>query len=627
MSDPARVATRDDFGHQLGLLREEAGLTVRGLAAAIGVPASTLGGYFTGVHLPKPGSKAFRDLLRVCGVQDGPAANTWVLALRRARRPDRTITATTPPEQPTPSAFVVSTRAPVDRLTRQPLVRGRAELLDSLAPVLRQPAEAGSDVRVHVLHGLGGCGKSTVALALARQAERQGIHVWWVSAGDPVVFAAGVQAVAIDLGIAAEELQLGSLPDRVWVRLATYGRPWLLVFDGADEPSRLALPGGAVLDGNGWLRPVASACGAVVVTTRNSGPRHWAGPDERWFRLHAVDTLPPEEGARILLELAGEVAGDLDAARRLSIRLGGLPLALRLAGRYLGEVTSMPPSFADQGDAASFDDYIAAMDEGKHRELLDGGASPDQRNRDAIGRTWELSLDLLARSGAPEARHVLRLLSCMRRAPIPIDLLRAEVIATSPLFPGLTARRLWHVISELVNVGLVDRQSADDESGGSVSLHPLVREASRQQDDMAGDTAAYLTLLTALLAHAVRDLDPKHPSSWSRWSTLAVHCAAPLDLVAEKGPDHVEDATALLKPALAAARYLRAAGHPHQAADECGVALAATKRLLPRDHPVVLALRHEQCRSWYEAGRYDQAKREFHDVLARRRKVLGADHP
>ncbi|MEO6082374.1 MAG: helix-turn-helix domain-containing protein, partial [Umezawaea sp.] len=513
-TDPSRVATRDDFCKELVRLREEADLTIRQLSAAIDVPVSTLGNYFTGVHLPKPDSTVFRDLLRACGVTDDQTVAKWVLALRRARRrvvpTARTATPAAPPEQPTPTAISISVMPPVDRLTCQPTVRGRVELLDLLSTVLCQPAGPDSGPRVHVLHGFGGCGKSTVALALARQAELQGIRVWWVSAGDPVLFAASVQSVAVDLGIAPAQLHLGSLPDRVWACLAAYGRPWMLVFDEVDEPLRLALPGGAVLDGNGWVRPVTSACGAVVVTTRTSAAEHWAGSDERWFRLHAVDTLSPDDGARVLLELAGDGAGDIHAAKRLSTRLGGLPLALRLAGRYLGEVNSMPPSFADQGDAASFDDYTAAMDKGKQRELLDGRSPSNER--EVIWRTWELSLDLLSKAGAPEARHVLRLLSCLRQAPIPIDLLRADIFAASPLFPAITARRLWHLLNELVNVGLVDRQSTDDGTGGFVVLHTLVREVSRQQDDMGGDTAAYLNLLAALLAHAVRDLDPKHPS-------------------------------------------------------------------------------------------------------------------
>lgn len=85
MSDPARVATREDFGRELSLLRQETDLTVRALAARVGVPPSTLGGYFTGRHLPRPGSVIFHGVLRACGVDESQAM-AWVQALRRARR-------------------------------------------------------------------------------------------------------------------------------------------------------------------------------------------------------------------------------------------------------------------------------------------------------------------------------------------------------------------------------------------------------------------------------------------------------------------------------------------------------------------------------------------------------------
>jgi tetratricopeptide (TPR) repeat protein/transcriptional regulator with XRE-family HTH domain len=628
MPDPAHVATREDFGRELTLLREEAGFTIRGLANQLSVPASTLGGYFTGSHLPHPGSAAFLALLRACGVADGPAADAWKLALRRARRSPGEPSGVIPqPDRPAPSPPTVSIHAPTDRLARQPRIQGRTELLNQLATLLEQPVGANAGARVHVLHGLGGCGKSTVALSLARQAERQGVRVWWVPSSEPGLLYASLEAVAIDLGMTEEQLRLGSLPDQIWTRLADRPQPWLLIFDDADEPRRLGLPGGGVTDGNGYLRPVVSPYGAVLLTTRNGSSLTWTAADPPWFRLHAVDALSADDGARVLLQLAGPAAGDADAARRLATRLGGLPLALRLAGQYLAEVTAMPPSLAAPGDPRTFDGYAAALDQGRHREYLDGRAGHDQQHREMIGRTWELSLDLLATTGAPHARPILRLLSCLRPAPIPLGLLRAETMASSPLFTGLTARRLWHSLNELVNVGLIDWQRNNVGSGEFMILHPLVREASRLQDDLDSDAAAYLAPLATLLTRAVRDLDPKHPSSWRSWSELAPHCASPLDLLRERGSSSIDDAAALLEPVLAAARYLRAAGQPHRSADECGAAIAGSRRLLAAEHPVLLALRHEQGRSWYDAGRYDQAKRELHDVLARRRRALGADHP
>ena len=53
--DPERIATPQEFGRELTLLRHRAELTVRQVAKAAGLPASTAGDYFSGRHLPAPG--------------------------------------------------------------------------------------------------------------------------------------------------------------------------------------------------------------------------------------------------------------------------------------------------------------------------------------------------------------------------------------------------------------------------------------------------------------------------------------------------------------------------------------------------------------------------------------------
>src|SRR5690242_10955074 len=84
--DPRRIATKADFGRELSLAKELAGVSVRDLAKAVGAPASTIGGYFAGKHLPalRP-SDQLTLILVACGVE-GPEAELWWQALRRARR-------------------------------------------------------------------------------------------------------------------------------------------------------------------------------------------------------------------------------------------------------------------------------------------------------------------------------------------------------------------------------------------------------------------------------------------------------------------------------------------------------------------------------------------------------------
>ena len=81
------VQTRQDFARELTALRERASLTVRDVAKAVGVPYSTVGGYFSGRHLPplKPPDQ-LRNILQVCGVTDPAVMDEWLETLNRVRR-------------------------------------------------------------------------------------------------------------------------------------------------------------------------------------------------------------------------------------------------------------------------------------------------------------------------------------------------------------------------------------------------------------------------------------------------------------------------------------------------------------------------------------------------------------
>ena len=82
-ADPGRIDTRQDFADELTLLREQAGLTVRDVARALAAPASTVGGYYAGRHLPP--SRLLRMILQCHGVEH-PVTEKWLAALRRVRR-------------------------------------------------------------------------------------------------------------------------------------------------------------------------------------------------------------------------------------------------------------------------------------------------------------------------------------------------------------------------------------------------------------------------------------------------------------------------------------------------------------------------------------------------------------
>jgi WD40 repeat protein/transcriptional regulator with XRE-family HTH domain len=85
--DPRRITAQPDFGRELTLARQQAGLTVREVARAVGIPASTAGDYFAGRHLPPPSQPGLLPrILRVCGETDPDRLSEWASTLNRIRR-------------------------------------------------------------------------------------------------------------------------------------------------------------------------------------------------------------------------------------------------------------------------------------------------------------------------------------------------------------------------------------------------------------------------------------------------------------------------------------------------------------------------------------------------------------
>ncbi|WP_280501170.1 tetratricopeptide repeat protein [Nocardia farcinica] len=623
--DPRRVLTRQDFAAELRLARERSNLSVRELARKAGIPSGTLSGYLVGRHLPalQP-SGLLRAILAALGQES--AAPHWEAALRRARRSqDRSAAVVHAATYPA-LLQAVSTHAPVDRLQAQPTLRGRDELVARLASTVLD-ADART-CRVHVLCGLGGSGKSSIALKVAESCMAQQISVFWLDATDSERVTAGMYALAARIGVDLSRSVHGSLPDAIWRRLTRLPDRWLLVLDNADRPSEsLTLPNMRLVDGTGWLRPVRSGSGAVLVTTRDGDATTWGGGSPDWMTLHRLDGLHRDHGSLVLTELAGDAAGTGEEAAELADRLGGHPMALMLAGRFLAEARSMPePGFGSE--PRTYREYLDSLRRGGSTELLT--ANPDGRPAAVtdvtIMRSCEFSLDLLSSRGLVHARPLLHLLACLDGTAIPHgDLLRTDILSDSALFPGLTARLLQQTLHALEGLGLVSRIEADADRPEMLELHPLARDIARLAAREGGRLETYLSVIATLLHAAVRDADVENPRVWGRWRGLAGHCTAPLELV-ELQPTTLPVVRSVVETAGRAAAYLRASGQHARAEAAFTAALRGCEGRIHHDDPIRLGIEHDLARLFYDRGRYDDAERLYRRVVVARRRVLGPAH-
>jgi WD40 repeat protein/transcriptional regulator with XRE-family HTH domain len=83
--DLADCRTRGDFGLLLARLRGVAGLSIRDVSAATGIPPATLGDYFNGRHAPPPRDRTLERILDACGVTDPALIAAWTAARDRVR--------------------------------------------------------------------------------------------------------------------------------------------------------------------------------------------------------------------------------------------------------------------------------------------------------------------------------------------------------------------------------------------------------------------------------------------------------------------------------------------------------------------------------------------------------------
>lgn len=536
--------------------------------------------------------------------------------------------------------------APTGQLPME--VRGRDQLLGELQRALRKPS--GNSI---ILVGMGGAGKSTVAVSFAERVLRARIPwrrtlVWWVAAGDQASLAGALVTVARQLGAAGEDIDaIGAgtvdAPDRLWALLeGVRHHKWVLIFDNADDPSVLARPTrapvggdvsgnvGSVADGTGWVRPARR--GLVLVTSRNSNPATWG----RNSRILPVDQLEEDDAARVLLDWAPR-AGDNVEARQLACRLGCLPLALWLAGSYLGSDVALRRSFRD---------YRLELDDRSARPRLltsAPGIDSEIRMRAVVMNTWEMSLDALTQSGVTEARPLLRLLSCYASStPIPLELISPQLLAGlfvqgdgagKALTNWDAEHRLERGLHQLKALSLISVRHAGPFDGAdrnrcAVVVHPVIADTNRAHllDKTAEDADAGMVHETAiaLMVHAIGRLDFERTADWPYFLVLGPHLHALFDTVAPYvDRDNLHD---LLTVTIVAAR----------AYNGCG-ALPAAERLLGEvlnvsdlrgeDNPFSLSARQELAWTIAIQGQLEEAEMMYRGVLEIRRQILGDEHP
>jgi TIR domain/Tetratricopeptide repeat/NB-ARC domain len=445
---------------------------------------------------------------------------------------------------------------------------------------LRERLRSGGTAVVQALHGMGGVGKTQVAIEYAHRYAGAYDLVWWVSAEQTGLIGEQYAALATELEVAPPRADTASAVGALRAYLRCHSR-WLLLFDNAESPRQL----------RDWL---PAGPGHTLITSRNPA----------WGELAArveVDVLPrPESVELIHLSRPGVEEAQAD---RLAKALGDLPLALAQAAGFLTE-TGMPI------------DYYLRLLKTRAEELLD--QSPPQSHPLSLAAAIRMSTDRLTKVDPP-ALALLRIGAFLAPEPIPADILTHPIAATDHDRPSELEALTTAVISPVAahrSLGRISSYGLARTDRG-LQLHRLTQAILR--DQLTPDaTAAYRSYAQALLV-AADPGDQDNPACWPGWARILPHLLAS-DPATSTSPD-------LRDLACRAARYLVSRGDIHPAHDLAEHLHRQWREYLGPDDRHTLRVAWPFVRVLTDVGRYSHARRIGEDILARSRRVLGDDHP
>lgn len=312
------------------------------------------------------------------------------------------------------------------------LFKGRDADLEWLAHSCASTAQV-------VICGIGGIGKTQLALEYAWRSADRFDFVLWVDAGSPETFTANFSALAdpdvLDLNLAAD-ININLQFKKVAGWLSNH-RNWLLIFDDIRDLH--------VANNAKRYLPRFAGQGVVIITSRWD---EWSIPI---LRLHELEAPAAKEFIVDSVELQQDPVGDHDRVLKVVEILKGHPLTLKLAATYVNR------------NILALDD-----DPSEWRRFVRSPAL-------AALSLWQL--DAVGKLG----QAVLRVAAFINEKDIPLALfeLNKDILCEISAVHEVRELKKFDVreaVADLVSWSLLDWPTRGKKDGKYFDIHPVVQE-------------------------------------------------------------------------------------------------------------------------------------------------------
>jgi tetratricopeptide (TPR) repeat protein len=503
---------------------------------------------------------------------------------KRERRPLKKL-----PPRPRPGTKASATSKPWNvPHPRNEAFTGREQLLTDLrADLLKKGKQA--------LFGLGGVGKTQIAVEYAYRHRDEYTAVLWCFAGTQQSVRGGYAAIAALLDLPEKESQEQAKVTEAVKSWLEQNTGWLLVLDNADDPAMVKpfLPQGST--------------GHLLLTSRAYSFQKIGLVSPR-----EVNVLSPDEACEFLLRRTGKGPTEKSEAAALAKEVGYLPLALEQAAAYIAET------------GASFKNYLAGFKTQRLKVLekqgpVLGNDEKDQQKR-TVATGWALNFADVEKN-SPASAELLRLSAFLAPEAIPLELLEKgaaklpEHLAAKLAEAAEDSLVLDELLKPLLRFSLIRR---DDEKR-VYSIHPLVQEVVR--DGLSKEEQK------AWAERAVRIVNAGFPhvefSNWPQCDRVLPHSLFCAGLIKLWDMEFAEAARLLNQ----AGYYLNQRAEYAQAEPLYRRALAIYEKALGPEHPDTALSLNNLAGLYRVQGRLKQAEPLLRRALAIRKKTSGPDHP